>query len=237
MCFIFNHTWVYKNYFIFFLFIFSFYVSELKCQTRLGDPLEENTIICHTSRHGYLYMGIDNYVSLNKSNVPSAENYLLQSNNGTVFPDSNDLYLIVPVRQGKVRMLVFTINVADTQLVGYHYFTVKKVPDPKLTLNQMPISTPTILPKKFLMSCDSIGIFISNDIPGSENWFRITEFTFGYNYGGYYISHKNLSNKFTSETKRIIDLTAPDREVSIRPKVESEGKVKVELPIYRITIY
>jgi len=229
-----------NNYLIvkFIVFLVVFLTGTgLKAQSRLGDPLEDSTIICHTSKHGYLYLGIDNYVSLHTENLPSADEYMLEANNGTIIPDSNELYLIIPERQGKVRMLLYKISETDTVLIGYQYFTVKMVPDPRLTLNRMPISTPTTLPKKLLMSCDSLGIFVSNDIPGSENWFKITEFTFGYNYGGYYISHKNISNKFTAETRHIIDLTGPDREVSIRPKVESEGNVKLELPIYRIKIY
>ena len=220
---------------IFFLEILS--ANLVLCQSRLGEPLRKNTIVTHTSLRGYLYMGIDNYLSLDSNKLSTKDRYYLESNNGTVIPDSNYQYLTIPVRTGKARIEVFLMNGIDTELAGYQYFTVKIVPHPKMTINDIPIDTPTELPRIALMHCDSLGVFISDDIPGSEGWYKITEFTFGYDYGGFYISHKNPTNILTTETKDIISVTGPDREITIWPKIEGEGRVRIELPIYRITLY
>lgn len=212
-------------------------VKQVFSQSRLGNPLIRNTLVSHTSLKGYLYMGIDNYLIIKKNNLAPAENYYLKSNNGTVIPDSNGLFLAIPIRTGKARIDVFLINRHDTEFAGYQYFTVKRLPDPKMTINNVPINTPTTLSRIALMNCDSLGVYISADIPGSENWYRITEFTFGYYYGGFYVSHKNSSNILSTQTKNIISVTGPNREITIWPKIECEGKVKLELPVYRITIY
>jgi hypothetical protein len=68
-------------------------------------------------------------------------------------------------------------------------------------------------------------------------WLRITEFTLGYNYGGFHVSYLNPSNFISLETKEIINRLGPEHEISIRVKVEAEEKLMIELPIYRITLY
>ena len=145
--------------------------------------------------------------------------------------------LIIPDRPGKVRLTLRGITNKDTSEIGYFYFKVFGIPEPKLTLNTIPIESPCSIPKKALLDCDSLGIYFSKDIIGSENWVKVSKFTLGYNYGGFYISHVNLSNKITLNTKQILSQLGPDREITIRPTIISEGNVARELPIYKITIY
>ncbi len=91
--------------------------------------------------------------------------------------------------------------------------------------------------KKTLLNCDSLAVYVSNDIIGSENWLTISEFLIGYNYGGFHVSHLNITNKLNDKTRQILTYMGPEREISIKLTVESEGKVFRRLPIYKITIY
>jgi hypothetical protein len=225
--------------YLFFIFISIILLIPAKifCQSRLGKQLDSGLIVTQSSYNGFLYSGIDNFLKINPSLNKNYDTILLNSNNGRLFPDTNNLILIIPSRPGKARLTVKGVNFRDTVELGYFYFTVYGIPEPKLTLNNTPIETPCNIPKKVLLDCDSLGVFFSKDIIGSEKWMKISKFTLGYNYGGFYISHINPSNRFTLSTKQILNQIGPDREITIRPTIESAGKVSKDLSIYKITIY
>jgi hypothetical protein len=216
------------------LFIFA---NNTFCQYRLGKQIDSGLIVTQSSHLGYLYSGIDNFLKIDPSLDKEYDTIIINSNNGKIFSDTNNLYLIIPDRPGKVRLTLTGINKIDSVALGYYYFKVYGIPEPKLTLNNIPIETPCSIPKKALMDCDSLGVFFSKDIIGSENWVKVSKFTLGYNYGGFYISHLNPSNRLTLRTKQILNQIGPDREIMIRPTIESEGRVIQDLPIYKITIY
>jgi hypothetical protein len=206
-------------------------------QYRLGNHLGDNSIITLSSAKGVLYSGIDNFIKVNPDLISDYDTIYIESNNGKVASDSNDLVLIIPNRPGKVRLTLSGIKFNDTTEIGYKYFTVYGIPQPMLTINNIPVNTPCTIPRKAMIECDSLGIFFSNDIAGSENWLKISKFVLGYNYGGFYISHINQGNILSNETKNILNTIGPDREISIRLTTISEGMVFKELPIYRITVY
>jgi len=213
------------------------YSNNIFCQYRLGKLIDSGLIITQSSYLGYLYSGIDNFLKIDPSLHKDYDTIIINSNNGKIFSDTNNLFLIIPDRPGKVRLTLTGIYKRDSVAVGYYYFKVYGIPEPKLTLNNIPIETPCSIPKKALMDCDSLGVFFSKDIIGSENWVKVSKFTLGYNYGGFYISHLNPSNRLTLSTKQILNQLGPDREIMIRPTIESEGNVIKDLPIYKITIY
>lgn len=206
-------------------------------QYRLGNHLDESSIITLSSLKGVLYSGIDNILKVNSTLRKDFDTILIESNNGKVVIDSADKILIIPDRPGKVRLTLLGILRKDTTEIGYKYFTVLGIPQPLLSINNMPINTPCTIPRKAIIDCDSLTIFFSNDIEGSEKWMKISKFVLGYNYGGFYIAHLNPGNLLTNETKSILNKIGPDREISIRLTTVSEGMVYKELPIYRITIY
>jgi hypothetical protein len=222
-------------YFIIILFLFT--PGNIFCQYRLGNQIDSGLIVTQSSHKGFLYSGIDNFLKIDPSLYENYDTLIIRSNNGKIFSDTNNLFLIIPDRPGKVRLTLIGLNDKDSISVGYFYFTVFGVPEPKLTLNNIPIATPCSIPKKVILDCDSLGVYFSKDIVGSENWVKIARFTLGYNYGGFYVSLLNPSNKFTSNTKEIINQLGPYREITIRPTIESEGMVFKDLPIYKITIY
>ena len=206
-------------------------------QYRLGNHLKDNSIITLSSAKGVLYSGIDNFLKIDPGLIKGYDTVNVESNNGKVVSDSNNLLLIVPSRPGKVRLTINGITHSDTTEIGYKYFTVYGIPGPLLTINNVPINNPCTIPRRAMIECDSLGIFFSEDIAGSEKWLKISKFVLGYNYGGFYISHLNPGNILTNETKSILNKIGPDREISIRLTTVSEGMVFKELPIYRITVY
>ena len=209
---------------------------QINAQGRLGILLEENSIRCVSTNSGYLYRGIDNFIQLNDSLLRKYNELTLQTSNGTVKKDSNNLFIVIPAKSGRIRLTVLNA-LNDTTAIGYEYLEVKQVPQPKLMLNNYKIDSKAQLPKSLLMNCDSLSVFFSDDLPESQYWLQITEFTLGYNYGGFHVSYPNPSNHVLFETKEIINRLGPEHEISIRVKVSSEGKITKELPIYRITLY
>jgi len=209
----------------------------LKAQGRYGSQLPINAIISLSSRKGFLYCGIDNYLQVDYSLATGCDSFILCSTNGLLLNDTLDKFISIPERSGNARLSIHCLIDKDTFTLGYRYFTVIYVPNPCLTLNDRPISSPISLSKYAFLSCDSLGIYFSDDIYGSENWMRITDFTIGYNYGEFYISHLNITNKITAQTREIINRLGPDHEISIMFRVESQGKIQKQLPIYRINLY
>jgi hypothetical protein len=220
-------------------FIFSIFVmTEIAhAQFRYGNELENADFRVLSSIGGNLYSGIDNYLTISSDILINSDTIHITSTNGEVFADSGRTYLLIPKRPGKVRLTFYSVNGTDTSVIGYKHFTVKKVPDPQLVINNSIVHTSDTIMKRSFLESDSLFVYISNDIVGSENWLTVSEFVIGYNYGGFHVSHKNPSGRILSETKRIITYIAPDREISIKLTVKAEGKVFTQLPIYRITVY
>ena len=226
-----------KSYMILFLVSIFFSLTEIsKCQTRYGSELRDSVLIAVDSRNDILYAGIDNRIKADYSGFEADYEYILKVNNGIVFHDSI-YYISIPDRPGNARFLVFGIRNNDTVLYGYRYFEVRNVPDPLLALDTIRLKEEDVISKSHFLNCDSIYIFISDDIIGAEKWFRIIRFTLGYLYGGYYVEYTNNTNLLSRKTKEIILTIGPTKEIIIKPVVEGEGKLIKELPIYRLTLY
>ncbi len=206
------------------------------CQTRYGGELGDSILTAVNSRSNILYTGIDNEIWVNYSGLGVYNEYLLTVNNGIAFPDSFR-YISIPDRAGKARFLVFGIKGTDTTLIGYRYFLVENIPEPLLYIDSLLVKRNGMVSKQHFLNSDSLGIFISDDIVGAEDWFKIIKFTLGYIYGGYYVEHTNNTNKISRETKQIIYTIRPSKEIIIKPIVEGEGKLIKELPIFRLTLY
>jgi hypothetical protein len=221
----------------FFIILLIGQAAAIQAQSRYGKPLAQNTITSITSTKEILYNGIDNLLVIDSLVYSQCDTILLQSSNGYILADTLNTFLCYPEKPGDLYLTLFSISENDTTVMGFKSFPVKNIPEPQLTLNTQPINTPVRLPKSVLINCDSLGIFFSEDINGSESWVKITEFSLGYIYGGYYVSHHNPSNKILKSTKDIINQLGPEKELSIKIKVRSEGKIIKQLPIYRIRVY
>lgn len=226
-----------KSYIIIFIGSLFFSLTEIsRCQTRYGNELNNSVLVAIDSRNNILYSGIDNRLITDYSKFDETYEYILQVNNGIVFPDSN-CYISIPDRPGDARFLVLGLMDNDTVLIGYRYFEVRNVPDPLLAIDTLRLQEEDVISKNHFLNSDSLYIFISDDIIGSGNWFRIIKFTLGYLYGGYYVEHTNNTNIISRETKQIIYAIGPTKEIIIKPVVEGEGKLIKELPIFRLTLY
>ena len=128
-------------------------------------------------------------------------------------------------------------NQNDTVALGYRFFNVLPLPEPRLTLNDWPIDNPAVIDRAVLLNCDSLGVFFSDDLIGSISWMRISDFEVGYNYGGFHFSHHNESNQIGTETFEIFNKLGPNNEISLRVTVASDGRVTKHLPIYRLRVY
>lgn len=226
-----------KFYAILFFCCLFFNLTEIcRCQTRYGTELGANILTTVDSRNNILYTGIDNRIKADYSEFDVSYEYILKVNNGLVFPDSI-WYISIPDRPGNARFLICGVRNSDTVLFGYRYFEVRNVPDPLLSVDTLRLKEEDVISKSHFLNCDSIYIFISDDIIGSEKWFKIIRFTLGYVYGGYYVEHTNNTNILSRETKEIILTIGPTKEIIIKPVVEGEGNLIKELPIYRLILY
>jgi hypothetical protein len=205
-------------------------------QTRYGGELGDSILTAVNSRSNILYAGIDNEISVDYSGLGIYAEYLLTVNNGVVLPDST-CYISIPDRNGKARFLVFGINGNDSTLIGYRYFQVENVPEPLLYIDSLLVKRNDMVSKQHFLNSDSLGIFISDDIIGAEDWYKTIRFTLGYVYGGYYVEYTNNTNLISHEAKQIIYTIAPSMEIVIKPIIEGEGSLIKELPIFRLKLY
>lgn len=206
------------------------------CQSRYGDALDDRALRAVTSRGDFLYVGMDNIIKINYSNPVDVLEYFITANNGILVRDSLD-FLSIPIRKGRARFLLYRKDGADSILLGYKFFTVKNIPKPKLTFDNVNVNERDTISKRHLLDTKRLNIFVSNDIIGSERWFKVIKYTFGYEYGGYYVEHTNNSGELSLKTKQIVNTLGPSREIIIKPVVEGEGQLMLELPIYRLTLY
>ncbi len=206
-------------------------------QGRYGDALSHNSIETLSSKEGVLYAGIDNPISVDSTIFSHCSDLQLKASNALVVPDTQNIYLLIPQRVGKVRVNLYCLNQNDTVALGYRFFNVLPLPEPRLTLNDWPIDNPAVIDRAVLLNCDSLGVFFSDDLIGSISWMRISDFEVGYNYGGFHFSHHNESNQIGTETFEIFNKLGPNNEISLRVTVASDGRVTKHLPIYRLRVY
>jgi len=221
---------------IFLIIVFSGINQNAACQTRYGEELADSILLALNSRNNFLYVGIDNKIRINYLKLEESGEYILKVNNGIILSDSAD-YLSIPKRPGKARFLLFKKENSDIELIGYKYFPVKNIPEPLLSIDTIRVMEKDIINKSILLNSDSINIYITSDIQDAENWFKVIKFTLGYEYGGYYVEHTNITNRISYETKQIINTLGPAKEIIIKPTVKGEGNLIKELPIYRLTLY
>ena len=211
--------------------------ASVFAQGRYGTELTEGSLKCRSSVSGDLYGGIDNYVELDTSIYSPDSEFILSSTNGYALHDTLQYFYVFPVNPGKARVMVYEITEADTILLGYTFFEVKRVPDAQLMIDKVIIPSEGQIQKSFLMRSDSLTVYVSDDIPGSETWNHVTEFTLGYFYGGFHVAHLNSSARLMQKTREILYTLGPDREITIKVKLESTGKLETELPVYRLWLY
>ncbi len=218
------------------LIILFFIIFPAKGQYKYGSSLPDSVLKIVSSRSRLLYVGIDNYIDLNLAANEDFNDYFLYTNNGIALTDSLQ-FDVIPNRSGLSRLVLMKIEGKDTTIVGQRFYHTKTIPDPKLQIDTAKYDEDSKIWKDQLLSADSLSIFISSDILGSENWFKIDRFTIGFIYGGLYKSINNEGNKLAYNTKLVINSLGPGKEVIFEIFAEGEGRLIVELPVYRLELY
>ena len=193
-----------------------------------------DTVRAINSCDNFLYVGVDNYLYVHPD--VKQKNVFFKTDNGIIFDDEG-MFCAIPAEFGIVNLDLFQVSGNDTVLLLSKKFPAFEVPPPTLMIGGFKVTELERLSWNILMNCDSLGIFISDDIIGVQDWIYIEKFTFGYDYGSYYVSHSNRGNKFTEEIKEDIKKLKPGQEISIRVWLGSKGNIIREIPIFRINIY
>ncbi len=205
-------------------------------QYKYGKSLADSVLFSSISTNNVLYVGIDNPLTLHISQVVLPDSYFLFSSNGPVFFDSIQ-FATIPNRSGIARIVVYKMVESDTVLVGYKFFKVFNIPDPMLAINSVVFSEEDTVSRLFLLNADTLSIHFTDDIIGSDNWFRIKKYSIGYLYGGLYRSYEINGNQFTLQVKRMINIIGPGKEIIIKPYVTGQGRLSKNMPIYRLLLY
>lgn len=211
------------------------YCPKSYSQSRYGYKFPSGTIKSAISKSGNLYAGIDNplIVSLPGFNY---DDYSVSSNNGEVFIDSLELK-VVPIRTGDIRFMISKTNSDSTEYLGHSKLKVHNLPSPRLKLNALTVYDTTSISSNELPDIDSISVFISEDIPDSDSWYSVKEFSIGYNYGGIYIGTNNIGSALTSDTRKLIKQMRPNRYLSINAIIRSSTGVTKSMPLVKVYVY
>lgn len=202
-------------------------------QSRYGAALPDSLLIAVNTYSNALYVGIDNPILINQ---PYSDAFFIESTNGMVYQDSI-YHVVMPSRAGLTRLILYEIKGVDTIRHGYKFFPVRNIPEPRLMLDNIVVNDLQDLSKKLLLNTNRLGIFVSEDIIGSENWFTVKKFSIGYIYGGMYVSYINESDIISEKTKREILRLSPGKQLIIKVTSEGEGALIKDLPIYNYIIY
>ncbi len=205
-------------------------------QYRYGENLSDSIFDLVNSKNGILYAGIDNPVEIRLPGDENIEDYILEVTNGIVFYDSLQ-FITIPVRSGISRLILSKVEGTDTILKGHKFFQVRSVPEPLLRIDTFCFSEESGIYKHQLLYADSLSIFFSSDIPGSENWFRVKEYSIGYIFGGFYRSYSFDGNKISNAAKIIVNRISPGKVIVFRIVAESDSKIRKELPVYRLRLF
>ncbi len=208
----------------------------LKGQYRYGANLSDSIFKLTLSRSNTLYAGIDNPVEIDIDDNERFEDYILETTNGVVVYDSLR-FITIPVRSGLSRLVLSKIEANDTILKGHRFYRVKNVPDPLLRIDTICYDETSDIYKRQLLQSDSISIFFSPDIIDSENWFKITGYSIGYIFGGFYRSYSFEGDQISSAAKSVVMRISPGKIIVFRITAESEGNIKKEMPVYRLRLF
>jgi hypothetical protein len=217
------------------LYTFLLFGNIINGQSRFGTILTDSTIYSITSKSNTLYNGIDNYLKIDSRLYKSYDSLLLETNNGLII--YNDAYTIIPLRSGKLRIELCGIknNIRDT--IGYCNFKVNQLPTPKITFSDTCIVRDSLASLNGFLMADSISISFTDDIPGSENWIRVNEFSIGYSYGGCIFEQTSTSNIITNDMKTMVYNYGHGRCFSIKLITHSTPTMFLIKPIYKIAFY
>lgn len=195
-----------------------------------------NDVFCSVnSKSNTLYLGIDNIVHI-PERFQKKDQYIITTDNGILSYDSAGL-IIIPRRLPDLHIDVIKLNGPDSVLIKRERFFTNYVPKPCVTLAARCINEYEKIDRNFLISNPKLGIFISNDINGAENWVKINRITMGFLFSSVYKSYETEGDELSEEMKKILSYLRPGQEIDIMVSVVSIDNMTRYLPVYKLTIY
>ncbi len=200
------------------------------------SPIEKSgdTILAANSINNILYIGIDNVIELN--HVGHADQLIMTTDNGRIYKEGNT-FTCIPKTKGASKLQLYKATEQDTVLVKEEKFPTLYLQEPVVTLDTIKTRGMNQVSKQFLLQCDSVGIYITNDIIDIDSWYTVTGFTFGYVYGSHFISTYNRGKQIGDKVKGYIKKMPPGHELTIRVELITEWELSIKGPVFRATIY
>ena len=188
------------------------------------------------SKSNMLYEGIDNPLAIRFPDEDSKKlKYLFKTHNGIIF-QSDSYYVTVPKNSGRAFISTFLITETDTILIGKKEFAVQKVPLPSLKFGGVVIQDQSVIDRGILLRPDSVKVYFSDDIIGSENWCTAEHFNIGYSFGGRYISIDNKGPLLTRKTREFISKLKSNENVVIKVTNINCSLIYKNLPLVRFKL-
>lgn len=209
-------------------FLLVFFVSfQMKAQ--------RVTLIAENSKNNRLYAGIDNPLNINL-NQQGFDSLQITTNNGQVLKDSS-YFICIPHRSGRARLQLVGYRKNDTILLKTANLLVNSVPGAELKLGDKLIKDTKRITKEELINIGAFQIYFNDDIINYEDWFIIHDITFGYTIGGYFHRHINEGYQLSQETIKFIQELKEGSKITLKVRIEGQGKVLKTLPLYTTWIY
>ncbi|HEY4787694.1 MAG TPA: hypothetical protein VIH57_16670 [Bacteroidales bacterium] len=184
-------------------------------------------LVSITSRSGDLYAGINNSLEVM---FPEGETLPykvhLTTNNGSIKPLNSDRFVTDPKFVGNSYVRIFlVVSNNDSVLVGRKKFTVSSIPSPCLKIGQTIIQENSTVNRKIFFGNDSLKLYFTNDLPESDDWYKIDFFNSGFTYGGAYFYEDNKGPILSKNAIDVIQKQLPGREmvikvISVTPKAQ-----------------
>lgn len=192
-----------------------------------------DTILITRSYSNTLYVGIDNIVKVNKKVIKFPVE--LATDNGEIFPE-DDFYYLIPYKVAPTTLTLYKKGDKKT-LVGKFTYQVKSLPPPQVSMCDLLIDKVSEIDKRFLLNCNTIKAYYSDDLVNANEWLEITRYSIGYTYGNYYIEFFSPTNTMTDEMKDAIVKMPNGSRLNINLTCKSQGNIKIVLPTIQIMVY
>ncbi len=195
-------------------------------------------IFAENSANNYLYVGIDNYVTLECDHDTSAVEKFLSLSSGQIIKEGNR-YLIIPTRAGFLNIKTYFVMTSsgDTLLHDVDRLSVLNVPQPVILLNDKQIKHIKSIPRYELMSSDGFELYFSDDILDASSWYSIEQVSMSYEYGGNVFNYTNKGAMFSEEMKQNIANVIPGKDLIFRIRIKSPENITKDIPLFKVQVY
>ena len=210
--------------------LFTFFLSLNSTPVQINDEFYSLN-----SKSNTIYLGIDNaiYIPEKYRNKPE---YVFATDNGFLSIDTG-IINIIPRRLPDLHIYVYRLNGTDSVLVLKERYFTNYIPRPCVTLANKCITNYEKIDRKFFIENPKLGIFVSDDISGANNWIKINRLTLGFVFSSVYKSYETNGDTLSEEMKKVLMYVKPGQQIDIKVSIETLGEMMMYLPVYKLVIY